>query len=39
MNKDLAPALAEVMEVLKKHDLVGVVFVGNRTHVDYEIKE
>lgn len=37
MNKDLLPVLDEITAVLKKHDAVGLVMVGNRTHTDWRM--
>lgn len=38
MNKDIEPVLDEISAVLKKHDMMGLVMVANRTHVDYRIE-
>jgi hypothetical protein len=35
MNKDLAPAIAEINAILKKHDIMGLVMVTNQTHADW----
>lgn len=36
-NKEIEPVLDEITAVLKKHDMVGIVMVGSRTHVDYRM--
>lgn len=38
MNKDIQPALDEISAVLKKHDMVGLVVVGNRSHCDWRME-
>ena len=37
MNKELDPVLAEIDAVLKKHDVMGLVLVSNKTHLDWRI--
>lgn len=37
MNKDLIPVLDEISAVLKKHDVTGIIVVGNRTHCDFRM--
>lgn len=37
MNPQIAPVLDEIKEVLKKHDMVGLITVGNSTHTDFLI--
>jgi len=37
MNKEIAPALDEISAVLKKHDMVGMVIVGNRSHCNWRM--
>jgi hypothetical protein len=38
VNKDLEPAIAELRAVLKKHDVTGLIIVGNKTHVDFSME-
>jgi hypothetical protein len=38
MNKEIAPVLAELSAVLKKHDMAGLLIVSNQTHVDWRIE-
>jgi hypothetical protein len=38
MNKEILPVLEEISAVLKKHDMTGLVIVGNRSHVDWRIE-
>lgn len=38
MNKDIAPVLDEISAVLKKHDMAGLMIVGNRTHMDWRME-
>lgn len=38
MNKDIAPVLDEISAILKKHDMVGLVVVGNPTHCDWRVE-
>jgi len=37
VNKDILPVLDEISAVLKKHDMVGLVIVGNATHCDWRM--
>ncbi len=38
MNKDILPVLDEISALLKRHDMVGLVIVGNETHCDWRIE-
>lgn len=38
MNQDILPVLDEISAVLKKHDMAGLVIVGNPTHVDWRME-
>lgn len=38
MNPELAPVLDEITAVLKKHDMVGMIVIGNRTHTDFRFE-
>jgi hypothetical protein len=38
MNPDLLPVLDEITAVLKKHDVAGVIIVGNKTHTDWRLE-
>lgn len=38
MNKDILPVLDEISAVLKKHDMMGLIFVANGTHVDFRME-
>ena len=38
MNKSIAPVLDEITALLKKHDLVGLVMVGDEQTVDYRME-
>ncbi len=38
MNKDILPVLDEISAVLKKHDMVGLIIVGNPTHCDWRME-
>lgn len=38
MNKELEPVLTELRAVLKKHDVTGLLIVGNKTHVDFTME-
>ncbi len=37
MNKEILPVLDEITAVLKKHDMVGLVIVGNKSHCDWRM--
>jgi len=38
MNKEIEPALDEIGAVLKKHDMAGLVIIGNATHCDWRME-
>lgn len=38
MNADILPVLDEITAVLKKHDMTGLIIVGNGTHVDWRLE-
>jgi hypothetical protein len=38
VNKDILPVLDEISAVLKKHDMVGLVVVGNPTHCNWRME-
>lgn len=38
MNKDIAPVLDEISALLMKHDMTGLVVVGNQTHCDWRME-
>lgn len=38
MNKEILPVLEEISAVLKRHNMVGLVIVGNETHCDWRIE-
>ncbi len=37
MNKDILPVLDEISAVLKKHDMTGLMIVGNKSHCDWRM--
>lgn len=38
MNAEILPVLDEISAVLKKHDMTGIVIVGNRSHCDWRME-
>lgn len=38
MNPEILPVLDEISAVLKKHDMMGLVIVGNETHCDWRME-
>ena len=37
MNPEILPVLDEITAVLKKHDMTGIIIVGNRSHMDWRV--
>lgn len=38
MNPEILPVLDEISAVLKKHDMMGLVIVGNPSHCDWRME-
>ena len=38
MNEKILPVLDEISAVLKKHDMMGLIIVGNETHCDWRME-
>lgn len=37
MNEKILPVMDEISALLKKHDMVGLIIVGNETHCDWRM--